>query len=64
VVQVKGSLRGGALEWVRTAYRIEGTVAANVGEGVGATPVASTDLADALYEDGVTELVGEALCGD
>lgn len=62
VVQLEGVLRGGRLEWTRTAYRVDGPLAANVGSGSGVTPVGSSELADALFEDTVTELVGASRC--
>ncbi|MEE8330323.1 MAG: hypothetical protein V3R84_00970 [Acidimicrobiia bacterium] len=62
VVQLEGILDGGQLRWFRTAYRVEGLVAFNVGEGNGTTPVESTDLVDALFEPAVTELVGRSRC--
>ena len=62
VVQLEGTLDGGQLRWFRTAYRVEGVVAFNVGEGNGATPVESTDLVDALFEPAVNELVGRSRC--
>jgi hypothetical protein len=63
VVQVEGSLRGGGLEWTRTAYRVNGPLATNVGVGSGTTPVDSSRLADALFEAAVTQLVGRSRCG-
>jgi hypothetical protein len=63
VVQLEGSLQGGGLEWTRTAYRVEGVLAANVGVGSGSTAVEASDLADALFEDAVTRLVGVGRCG-
>ncbi len=63
VVQVEGTLRAGKLQWTRTAYRIEGLAATIVGTGSGSTAVASSDLVDAIFENAVTQLVGDPRCG-
>ena len=62
LVQLEGSLRGGSLEWSRSAYRIEGVIASNVGAGSGTTPVQSSDLATAMFEDAVSGLIGSSRC--
>ena len=47
---------------VNCAYRVEGLFAIDVGSGSGSTPVTSADMASALFEPAVTELVGSSRC--